>query len=94
MSPTTSSTSRHFSGVVPAKPVEAAAWNLYHGQVDLIRLDPARRRQAWDFIKANRPELRQMLEADPVFDAIRERFQVRAIWIPVEDAGLDSAGAP
>lgn len=82
-------TSPYFSGVVPVQPLDIA-WNLYHGQVDLMRLDPERKRRAWAFIKANRPELHQMLEKDPLLKAIREKFQVQAIWIRVEDAGLEN----
>ena len=89
-------TSRYFSGIRPTEVPSAEYWNLYHNQVCLNRLPREHKRQAWEFIKANRPELHQMLTTDPVFKQLRERFGVTGIWVPLEDAGLQmpSGGAP
>jgi hypothetical protein len=64
--------------------------NPHKGMVCLSQLKPAVKRQAWEFIKANRPELAQLLEGkDPKFNLPWfAKATAAAVWVPIEDTGL------
>jgi len=64
--------------------------NVHKGQVCLSQLKPELKRQAWDFIRANRPELAQLLEGkDPKFNLPAFAKATSAqVWVPLADTGL------
>lgn len=64
--------------------------NIHSGQVCLSLLPPTLKRQAWDFIKANRPDLAALLEGrDPKFDLPAfAKATAAQVWVALSDTGL------
>lgn len=64
--------------------------NVHRGQVCLSQLKPALKRQAWEFIQANRPELAALLTGqDPKFNLPAfAKATAAQVWVPLSDTGL------
>jgi hypothetical protein len=62
--------------------------SIHRGQVCLTKLTPALKRQAWDFIKANRPALAEEL-GNPESPLNRlARATQATVWVALTDTGL------
>lgn len=64
--------------------------NAHKGLVCLSQLKPELKRQAWEFIQANRPELAALLTGqDPTFNLPAFAKATSAqVWVPIADTGL------